>query len=76
MDVSIALILLQDGITSGAIYALLALAVVLVFSSRSESMPDIRVRPRRFRRVRTSTARPKRAVEAAENKRQDAEEWS
>jgi branched-chain amino acid transport system permease protein len=32
MDFSIALILLQDGVTSGAIYALLALAVVLVFS--------------------------------------------
>lgn len=32
MDTSIALILLQDGLTSGAVYALLALAVVLVFS--------------------------------------------
>lgn len=32
MDFSIAAILLQDGITSGAIYALLALALVLVFS--------------------------------------------
>ena len=32
MDFSIALILVQDGLTSGAIYALLALAVVLVFS--------------------------------------------
>jgi branched-chain amino acid transport system permease protein len=32
MDLSIAAILLQDGITSGAIYALLALALVLVFS--------------------------------------------
>ena len=32
MDFSIAAILTQDGITSGAIYALLALALVLVFS--------------------------------------------
>ncbi|RKP55895.1 branched-chain amino acid ABC transporter permease [Pararobbsia silviterrae] len=32
MDVSIAAILAQDGITSGAIYALLALGLVLVFS--------------------------------------------
>ncbi|PUA18388.1 branched-chain amino acid ABC transporter permease [Glaciimonas sp. PCH181] len=32
MDTSIAVILAQDGITSGAIYALLALALVLVFS--------------------------------------------
>ncbi|RJF95993.1 branched-chain amino acid ABC transporter permease [Noviherbaspirillum saxi] len=32
MDLSIAAILSQDGITSGAIYALLALALVLVFS--------------------------------------------
>jgi branched-chain amino acid transport system permease protein len=32
MDFSIAAILVQDGITSGAIYALLALALVLVFS--------------------------------------------
>lgn len=32
MDASIAIILAQDGITSGAIYALLALALVLVFS--------------------------------------------
>jgi branched-chain amino acid transport system permease protein len=32
MDLSIAAILLQDGITSGAIYALLALSLVLVFS--------------------------------------------
>jgi len=32
MDSSIALILVQDGLTSGAVYALLALAVVLVFS--------------------------------------------
>ncbi|MBK5913099.1 branched-chain amino acid ABC transporter permease [Rhodocyclus purpureus] len=32
MDLDIALILTQDGITSGAVYALLALALVLVFS--------------------------------------------
>ncbi len=32
MDFSIVAILAQDGITSGAIYALLALALVLVFS--------------------------------------------
>ena len=32
MDMSIALILGQDGITNGAIYALLALALVLVFA--------------------------------------------
>src|SRR5450830_974187 len=32
MDFSIAAILAQDGITSGAVYALLALALVLVFS--------------------------------------------
>ena len=32
MDASIALILVQDGITNGAIYALLALALVLVFA--------------------------------------------
>jgi len=32
MDLSIAAILAQDGITSGAIYALLSLAIVLVFS--------------------------------------------
>ncbi|AMO97537.1 branched-chain amino acid transport system / permease component family protein [Collimonas fungivorans] len=32
MDLSIAAILAQDGITSGAVYALLALALVLVFS--------------------------------------------
>lgn len=32
MDISIAAILAQDGITNGAIYALLALALVLVFS--------------------------------------------
>src|SRR3954468_23918486 len=32
MDFSIAAILAQDGITTGAIYALLALAIVLVFS--------------------------------------------
>jgi len=31
MDTSIALILIQDGITNGAIYALLAIALVLVF---------------------------------------------
>src|SRR5471030_3132755 len=32
MDLSIAAILAQDGITTGAIYALLALALVLVFT--------------------------------------------
>src|ERR1700682_5108926 len=32
MDLSIAAILAQDGITTGAIYALLALALVLVFA--------------------------------------------
>ncbi len=32
MDTSIALILVQDGITNGAIYALLAIALVLVFA--------------------------------------------
>src|SRR5258705_11218947 len=32
MDLSIALLLAQDGITNGAIYALLALALVLVFT--------------------------------------------
>lgn len=32
MDINIALILGQDGITSGAIYALLALCIILVFS--------------------------------------------
>lgn len=32
MDLSIAAILAQDGITTGAIYALLSLALVLVFS--------------------------------------------
>ena len=32
MDFSIVAILAQDGVTSGAIYALLALALVLVFS--------------------------------------------
>lgn len=32
MDLSIAAILAQDGVTSGAVYALLALALVLVFS--------------------------------------------
>src|SRR5260370_18799666 len=32
MDLSIFLILVQDGVTSGAIYALLALSLVLVFT--------------------------------------------
>src|SRR6478736_3708439 len=32
MDLSIALLLVQDGITNGAIYALLALSLVLVFT--------------------------------------------
>lgn len=32
MDLDIALILGQDGITSGAIYALLALCILLVFT--------------------------------------------
>ena len=32
MDVQIALMLAQDGLTNGAIYALLALALVLVFA--------------------------------------------
>ena len=32
MDAGIVLILGQDGITSGAIYALLAIALVLIFS--------------------------------------------
>src|SRR4026207_396312 len=32
MDLSIALLLAQDGITNGAVYALLALALVLAFS--------------------------------------------
>mgnify|MGYP000196179370 CR=1 FL=1 len=32
MDASVALILAQDGITNGAIYALLSLALVLVFA--------------------------------------------
>ncbi|MGD1327960.1 branched-chain amino acid ABC transporter permease, partial [Pandoraea pnomenusa] len=32
MDLSIVVLLAQDGITTGAIYALLALALVLVFS--------------------------------------------
>ncbi|MBV8428875.1 MAG: branched-chain amino acid ABC transporter permease, partial [Hyphomicrobiales bacterium] len=32
MDLSIFLILVQDGLTSGAIYALLALSLVLVFT--------------------------------------------
>ena len=32
MDVQIALFLAQDGVTTGAIYALLALALVLVFA--------------------------------------------
>ena len=32
MDFSIAALLTQDGITNGAIYALLALALVLVFA--------------------------------------------
>ena len=32
MDLSIAAFLTQDGVTNGAIYALLALALVLVFT--------------------------------------------
>src|SRR5207344_1378863 len=32
MDFSIAVLLVQDGVTNGAIYALLALALVLVFA--------------------------------------------
>ena len=32
MDTSIALILLQDGLVNGAIYALLALSLVMVFT--------------------------------------------
>jgi hypothetical protein len=32
MDAAVALLLTQDGITNGAIYALLALALVLVFA--------------------------------------------
>ena len=32
MDLQIALMLVQDGIVNGAIYALMALALVLVFS--------------------------------------------
>ena len=32
MDLSIAALLIQDGVTNGAIYALLALALVLVFA--------------------------------------------
>src|SRR5215472_14790055 len=32
MDLSIAALLVQDGVTNGAIYALLALALVLVFA--------------------------------------------
>src|ERR1700751_3353333 len=32
MDISIFLILVQDGVTSGAIYALLAISLVLVFT--------------------------------------------
>src|SRR5581483_11368562 len=32
MDLSIAALLVQDGVTNGAIYALLALAIVLVFA--------------------------------------------
>ena len=32
MDLSIAAILAQDGLTSGAVYALLALAIVVVFT--------------------------------------------
>ncbi|MFC5770045.1 branched-chain amino acid ABC transporter permease, partial [Thauera sinica] len=32
MDLTIALMLAQDGLTNGAIYALLALALVLVFA--------------------------------------------
>ena len=32
MDISIFLILVQDGLTSGAIYALLAVSLVLVFT--------------------------------------------
>ena len=32
MDLSIAALLIQDGVTNGAIYALLALALVLVFT--------------------------------------------
>ena len=36
MDMSIALILGQDGITNGAIYALLALALVVVFRATGQ----------------------------------------
>ena len=32
MDAQIALVLVQDGVTNGAIYALVALALVLVFA--------------------------------------------
>ncbi|MDD2546786.1 MAG: hypothetical protein PHI55_10970 [Burkholderiaceae bacterium] len=32
MDLQIALMLSQDGVTNGAIYALLALALVLIFT--------------------------------------------
>ncbi|MBS0545741.1 MAG: branched-chain amino acid ABC transporter permease, partial [Proteobacteria bacterium] len=32
MDLTIAMMLAQDGLTNGAIYALLALALVLVFA--------------------------------------------
>lgn len=49
MDLSIAAILAQDGITTGAIYALLSLALVLVFSvtrvifiPRANSSPTVR----------------------------------
>ena len=45
MDPTIAALLAQDGITNGAIYALLALALVLVFTvTRIVWMPVRRVR--------------------------------
>jgi len=62
VDFSIAALLTQDGITNGAIYALLALALVLVFSvTRVIFVPQTGQVPFAMRRPLVSSTLPSKS---------------
>ena len=71
MDLPIAALLTQDGITNGAIYALLALALVLVFAVTRVIFGAVG----RVRRLRHADARRAAARQAARHRRACSSAW-
>ena len=61
MDFSIASILMLDGITNGAVYALLGLATVLVFAVTPVSYTHLDVYKRQVRTTSAACSRPSAA---------------